>query len=1290
MYSSGVPCCGTNARLYLSLGKSHFASCPSRLCCCYCYGHGAAYGLGLGSWVFYGLRQSSLIRRSVARKVVLAGWNGCHVGRFPECGLGDEVSRSYGGSSLAGRRKGRDWTRRREVKCLVSGEERVGNGFSWIESVEAIISLLSEEVGDHCLDWRDGDTVSGDRSSRKKRNENGVHSKGIKKESALETGKSQRGCKVESIEVGTANVDGTDEWDWMRERGREAFPGRDKSRTRREGSHFSLYQSVLSSGDYEDDVEELKRDKFSDDALGRYSEESRKAVERKMKKEMWEDHEQHEEKGKISEVIRHNRESESSFIDWDRRKNSEKKLGEFSSNEVESSRKLKEESISSRMTGQEDVGPFSSHLQFHGGEQKSRAGVTIHTRTENHHKHKEMEVSIGGETVSTNNGATELCRFCGSDVKPLSPMERQQQIKRKDDMVVSGALVAERNNERDGKKILSVVTTERRKFVRNPRELSVELDIRGTNSEINTESSRSSHARLNSTEVEEKQRKRFGMNEVIRRDDQSGKSKQLNEHRWSHYDVQRTSLPQIDEAKNSPQQPKLVSNMSENRIVQSPPRHPEIEINKHFRQVPSSVINQSVVRAGDTRLFNSYERISDETTFNNNNFTSVVVLPGEVQEKDGQPGGRDASIGPKIEQGSVDQPSFLFDSSQTSAHEDFDLFRRSRARNTDRKNSKTGSHLSLISHPQLVQRESSLLVRTDESVSPKDHYVLNPDTSITYEGACNASLHCEYDSGKFKYQRDDQPVLTTDGGGLEYALHLDEASRQFLDEFVEQTKHAVNSDVHVTDAALDGEVKFDGKTKNSSEIVSESALVEDRDKTNLSEGPETKDPSDDIWHDTNTSIQEIPKSESPEELTAHGNTIVKRSGGNLWKIIGDFFRIHWVSARSMVHSGGRNSSSASVSSETWFSGPETEENIDIFAKSRSPEAAAKQWPPVHMSIGEQVDTRLGDREQLPKAEISLQSVTRSDLASSSDIGFVLNKDDVRSPPVTAGLLESSLTLPEKGMTASVAMRSSSGGVNEYGGELLHVSEESTDGVASEVKNGELKHRKKLLRKQQLPRDRFDEWEEAYQLEREQRQIDESFMREALVEAKKESDNWEVPVGAVLVQHGKIIARGCNLVEELRDSTAHAEMICIREASSVLQSWRLAETTLYVTLEPCTMCAGAILQAGVGTLVWGAPNKLLGADGSYVRLFPVGEEGSRSSTSDKPAPPVHPFHPKMTIRRGILASECEDTMHQFFQFRRRKKEKKEELAMQPSGHAVSHHPSKLTDKMHHIFHILFCI
>ncbi|KAF0931651.1 hypothetical protein E2562_005606 [Oryza meyeriana var. granulata] len=163
-----------------------------------------------------------------------------------------------------------------------------------------------------------------------------------------------------------------------------------------------------------------------------------------------------------------------------------------------------------------------------------------------------------------------------------------------------------------------------------------------------------------------------------------------------------------------------------------------------------------------------------------------------------------------------------------------------------------------------------------------------------------------------------------------------------------------------------------------------------------------------------------------------------------------------------------------------------------------------------------------------------------------------------------------------------------------------VVQEAPEFIRTEGKDAELK-RRKFQRNKQVMKETFDEWEEAYQRDAEQRKTDELFMREALHEAQRAADMWEVPVGAVLVQNGEIIARGCNLVEDLRDSTAHAEIVCIREASNKLKTWRLADTTLYVTLEPCAMCAGAILQARVDTVVWGAPNKLLGADGSWVSI-----------------------------------------------------------------------------------------
>ncbi|XP_012700974.2 tRNA(adenine(34)) deaminase, chloroplastic [Setaria italica] len=256
-------------------------------------------------------------------------------------------------------------------------------------------------------------------------------------------------------------------------------------------------------------------------------------------------------------------------------------------------------------------------------------------------------------------------------------------------------------------------------------------------------------------------------------------------------------------------------------------------------------------------------------------------------------------------------------------------------------------------------------------------------------------------------------------------------------------------------------------------------------------------------------------------------------------------------------------------------------------------------------------------------------------------------------------------------------------------EEKNVVQEAPEIIKTGGKDAELK-RRMFQRNKQVLKETFDEWEEAYQRDAEQRKADELFMREALLEAQRAADIWEVPVGAVLVQNGEIIARGCNLVEDLRDSTAHAEIVCIREASNKLKTWRLADTTLYVTLEPCAMCAGAILQARIDTVVWGAPNKLLGADGSWVRLFPGDGQTSTldSANQSQAAGPIHPFHPKITIRRGVLSAECSEIMQQFFQLRRRKKQKPQSPPR--AHHQGHHHPVKFFSKMHHMFGTIFCL
>ncbi len=162
--------------------------------------------------------------------------------------------------------------------------------------------------------------------------------------------------------------------------------------------------------------------------------------------------------------------------------------------------------------------------------------------------------------------------------------------------------------------------------------------------------------------------------------------------------------------------------------------------------------------------------------------------------------------------------------------------------------------------------------------------------------------------------------------------------------------------------------------------------------------------------------------------------------------------------------------------------------------------------------------------------------------------------------------------------------------------------------------------------------------------------DAAFMREALKEAKRAFDEDEVPVGAVLVVGGRIVARGRNQVELLSDATAHAEMICLSAGAAQAANWRLGDATLYCTLEPCCMCAGAMFLSRLKRLVWAAPDLRVGANGSWIDLF-----------SQK-----HPIH-AVEIASGVLQEEAADLMRTFFQKQRKKKDEREDFISHAGAH-----------------------
>lgn len=149
--------------------------------------------------------------------------------------------------------------------------------------------------------------------------------------------------------------------------------------------------------------------------------------------------------------------------------------------------------------------------------------------------------------------------------------------------------------------------------------------------------------------------------------------------------------------------------------------------------------------------------------------------------------------------------------------------------------------------------------------------------------------------------------------------------------------------------------------------------------------------------------------------------------------------------------------------------------------------------------------------------------------------------------------------------------------------------------------------------------------------------DEKYMKEAIKQAKKAAAAGDVPIGCIIVKDDKIIARGYNKRNAKKTTLAHAELLAIEKASKKLGDWRLEECTMYITLEPCQMCAGAIVQARIPRVVVGAMNKKAGCAGSVLNLFQVQE-----------------FNHQVEFQKGILEEECASMLSDFFKTLRSKK------------------------------------
>ena len=159
----------------------------------------------------------------------------------------------------------------------------------------------------------------------------------------------------------------------------------------------------------------------------------------------------------------------------------------------------------------------------------------------------------------------------------------------------------------------------------------------------------------------------------------------------------------------------------------------------------------------------------------------------------------------------------------------------------------------------------------------------------------------------------------------------------------------------------------------------------------------------------------------------------------------------------------------------------------------------------------------------------------------------------------------------------------------------------------------------------------------------QDELDERFMKMAIDQALFAMDKGEVPIGAVVVKENKVVGKGYNQVEALKDATAHAEIIAITAASDHLENWRLEDCTLYVTLEPCPMCAGAILNSRVARVVYGAADHRLGACDTHFKVLTK-----------------NPINREIVVDSGVMAEDARGLLQYFFKdLRKRNKERKKQ-------------------------------
>ncbi|KAK4790112.1 hypothetical protein SAY86_017416 [Trapa natans] len=1160
----------------LHFSSSLSASCHCSCCCCchyvYCgYSSASVNRLSVSPNTFLlGPRQSSLLQWSASKRMIFAGGDrGCYW--VPGYGIGRDTYESSWISKKKSGEYGSRGRRKKDVKCMVSEGNRNVQRLSRFDDAEALISLLSEEVCEESFGGRVRErTSSANRVEiESKRVYASGFSKGRKKNVRSDLRERDSKHKLELTEI-----ESKVECQSCR-RKRENETRQENAKVRKGESSCSSYYSISSLGDFESVHDEVKDDKFEGNLPRASNEDSLVKEQSRIRKDGLEEWERNQRVREEEEVKWQKESTLRGNSEWDWRKKSEKKLDGVSVQETQSTEEPPLHSKIMKSKVQESEKVSTSRSKLNAVDEKLDISINLDSRGSSYGHIENQAVNLL-ELRNKTEKSSDVCGVCGSELA-LTSNAKELLNMMNENVAFSADFVGEVRDDTN------------KPMKRHTEQTSAGVKIQEIDSEtvskLQESDTQASHRKesksFTSTSAQEReQQKKLQINEKISRQSDKRISQQFNEFSKSHQNVERaySSCREHQEENIN-----LVSSSVSNRREQySQISHEEAYHSKNSREEVKDVAAKSLCQANLIETASNSQRAPEGTTDDRRGNINVVVNVGDAVSKTrGESSLKVAETGSRVEPRRLTKIR-SFPSNNARLVDD---------QAKDRGGKDEGSSKMILSPPlpQVAVKGSAY----NEQVSRMDARENN------ISGARTPELKTKVESGDEIEDILGMPVnQLVHEDAVDSAQRSDQLSYQVVGEFIEKArKELLSSEIQ----SRTSETVLTNQTQISSTQFDSGVQVKGDGSWNSSEDSETKGPSDEIWLETTTFSEEPPNAEAEptEGSLGSGQAIVKRSGRSLWNIIADIVQLRWSSRtpHSAFELKKKGSSGESVSSEALFSyreqGSTPLEAITPLQRNQSTSALTRSQSSDKRRLLEDHGSSSPNFGSGSALNITSSAYIQKDSDLCNDIKQ-LDSDKTPLPVESVGLSSSS---PIVEVTASVGivdlpLGGSMEGFQPHGAKLVTVS-------GMEAKDVQFKQRK-LQRNRQVPKDRFDEWEEAYKLQSEQHKIDEMFMREALVEAKKAADNWEVPVGAVLVQHGKIVARGCNLVEELRDATAHAEMICIKEASNVLRSWRLADSTLYVTLEPCAMCAGAILQARIDTLVWGAPNKLLGADGSWIR------------------------------------------------------------------------------------------